>query len=129
MKHNLTSLLLSKLSSAYSEEGLNNKAHLQVINHSEMNAKDESSLETLIIGFNSYENSPENATINAAEFIFDNAKEIIPQLLKEIFDNPRETSFYNNGNMLLWAIQDMQYITILCSDETIYITAQYAANF
>lgn len=131
MLHNITSQLLQKLTSAYSEAGLNNSlAHLQVINHSTMNSKDESSFETLIIGFNPYESSPEDASIQAAEFISEQAKPLAKEILCKFYEvQENEISTHNMGNMTLLSFSTQEYITILCSDETVYITSQFAADF
>lgn len=129
MEQNPTSQLLQMLqmlSQAFQEAGLNNKTHLQVINHSVMVARDESSLETLIIGFNSYEDSPEEANVKAAEFIFSKAKEFILKPERNVLNYKLN---YETDNMLVCSVTDSSYVTILCSDETVYVTCQYAANF
>lgn len=129
MEQNPTSQLLQMLqmlSQAFSEANLNNKTHLQVINHSVMVARDESSLETLIIGFNRYEDSPEDINIQAAEFIFGKAKEFILKPERNVVNYKLNCQ---TDNMVVCSICDSSYVTILCSDETVYVTCQYAANF
>lgn len=126
---NLTTQLLEILLPAYNANGLNNTAHLQVINQTAMNAKDESSFESLIIGFNTYEDSPEAAQIAAAEYVSKEANSFLTPLIQEKLKNfpGAYITTKQTGDMTIHTAfqnktQAIIYATILCTDETVYIT-------